>query len=74
MKNTGIIILTIGLLFTLFTTFGLLLNERTVVQSKIETVQTKMHLHFWEPMLGAITIIVGGLLYKAGKKGEGRLA
>jgi hypothetical protein len=73
MKKTGIIILSIGLLFTLLTTFGILAKERVTDPGKIEMAQIKIHHRIWEPMLGAILIMVGAGIYKVGKKGEVRL-
>jgi hypothetical protein len=70
MKKTGIIILLIGLLFTLITTFGLLVKEHVTDPAKIEMAQLKVHHRVWEPMLGAILIMVGVGMYKVGKKGQ----
>ena len=70
MKKTGIIILSIGLLFTLITTFGLLVKEHVTDPGKVEVAQIKIHHRIWEPMLGAILIIIGAGMYKVGKKGE----
>jgi len=70
MKKTGIIILSIGLLFTLITTFGILVKERVTDPEKIEMAQLKVQHRVWEPMLGAILIIIGASMYKVGKKAE----
>jgi len=70
MKKSGIIILSIGLLFTLITTFGLLVKERVTDPGKIEMAQLKIHHRVWEPMLGAILIVIGVGMYKVGKKAE----
>ncbi|HEV8515319.1 MAG TPA: hypothetical protein VGQ59_18680 [Cyclobacteriaceae bacterium] len=70
MKKTGIIILSIGLLFTLITTFGILVKERVTDPKKVEMAQIKIDHLVWEPMLGAILIMIGVGLYKMGKKGE----
>ena len=70
MKKTGVIILSIGLLFTLITTFGILVKERVTDPRKIEMAQIKIHHRVWQPMLGAILIIIGVSLYKVGKKSE----
>jgi len=70
MKKTGIIILSIGLLFTLITTFSLLVKERVTDPEKIEIAQTKIHHRIWEPMLGTILIMIGVGMYKVGKHDE----
>lgn len=70
MKKTGVIILSIGLLFTLGTTLGILVKERVTDPRKTEMAQIKITHRIWEPMVGAILIIVGTGMYKVGKKGE----
>jgi len=70
MKKTGIIILSIGLLFTLMTTFGILVNERVTDPRKIEMAQIKISHRVWEPMLGAILVMIGVGMYKVGKRRE----
>ena len=74
MKKTGIIILSIGLLFTLITTLGILVKERVTDPGKIEMAQLKVRHRVWEPMFGVIMIMVGAGMYKAGKKGVIRMA
>ena len=68
MKKLGIIILSIGLLFTLFTVFGLLTKERITDESKIEAAQIKIHHQIWEPLVGGIVFIIGVGIYIVGKK------
>ena len=70
MKKTGIIILSIGLLLTLITIFGILVKERVTDPRKIEMAQVKIDHLVWEPMLGAILIMIGTGMYKVGKKSE----
>jgi len=74
MKKTGIIILSIGLLFTLITTFGILVKERVTDSRKIEMAQIKITHRIWEPMIGAILIMIGTCMYKVGKKDEVKIA
>ena len=62
--------LSIGLLFTLITTFGILVKERVTDPGKIEMARLKVHHRVWEPMVGAILIMIGAGMYKVGKKGE----
>jgi hypothetical protein len=70
MKKTGIVILTIGLLFMIFTSFGLLVNERVTDLNRFKIAQTKIHHRIWEPLLGAIVVIIGAGIYIAGRKGQ----
>jgi hypothetical protein len=74
MKKTGIIILSIGLLFTLITTVGILMKERITDPGKIEMAQIQVHHRVWEPMFGAILIMTGVCMYKVGKKSVIRMA
>ena len=74
MKKTGIIILSIGLLFTIFTTIGLLVKEHVTDPAKIDMAQIKIHHRIWEPMLGAMAIVIGVLVYKAGRKSDSPLS
>jgi len=74
MKKTGIIILSIGLLLTLITIFGILVKERVTDPRKIEMAQVKIDHLVWEPMLGAILIMIGAGMYKVGKKSEVKMA
>ena len=74
MKKTGIIILAIGLLFTLITTLGILVKEQVTDPGKIEMAQVKVAHRVWEPMVGVILIIIGACMYKVGKKGVIRMA
>jgi len=70
MKRTGIIILSIGLLFTISTIVGLLIQERITDPDRIETEQIKIHHRIWEPMLGAMLVIIGVSIYKVGNKSK----
>jgi len=67
MKKIGIIILLIGLLFTLITTFGVLVYENADPGSM---AQIKIHHRVWEPMVGTILILIGTGMYKAAKKSK----
>ena len=68
MKNSGIVILSIGLLFTLLTTFGVLSEEHVLSSSKIEAVQEKIHHQIWEPLVGGVMVIIGVGIYMMGRK------
>jgi len=70
MKRTGIIILSIGLLFTISTIIVLLIQERITDPERKEMAQTKIHHFIWEPMLGAMLVIIGVGIYKVGNKSK----
>jgi hypothetical protein len=68
MKNSGIVILSIGLLFTLLTTFGLLSEEHGLGSNKIQAVQEKIHHQIWQPLVGGAVVIIGAGIYMMGRK------
>ena len=68
MKNSGIIIFSVGLLFTLLTTFALISEERSNSSNKSEAVQAKIRHQIWEPLVGGVVVIIGGGIYMMGKK------
>ncbi len=70
MKKGGITILIIGLLFTVVTTYSLLTKERVTDPDKIKMAHSKIQLQIWEPLFGAIAVMVGAGIYFVGRKGD----
>lgn len=70
MKTTGIIILIIGIVLTIFTTFQFITKEKVVDLGPLEITKEKPHSMSWSPILGIVLMGVGGgiLLLKASKK------
>jgi len=69
MKTTGIIILVIGLLLTIFTAFTFFTREKVVDLGKIEITRDKPHYLNWSPLIGIAVMGIGGVvLWRAGKK------
>jgi uncharacterized membrane protein (DUF373 family) len=69
MKTSGIIILLIGVLLTIFTTFQFFTKEKVVDLGIIEVTREKPHTLNWSPFVGIAVIVLGGvLLIKASKK------
>ena len=69
MKTTGIIILVIGLLLTIFTAFTFFTREKVVDLGKIEITRDKPHYLHWSPLIGIAVMGIGGVvLWRAGKK------
>jgi len=69
MKKTGIVILIIGLLLTIFTTFSYFTREKVVDLGKVEITANKKHRVAWSPLVGLGVMGVGGVvLLMASKK------
>ena len=69
MKNVAIIILAIGVLLTVYTSFNLVTREKVVDIGKVEISADKNNYFAWSPILGvAIMALGGGLLFFGTKK------
>jgi len=69
MKKTGIVILIIGLLLTIFTTFNYFTREKVVDLGKVEITANKRHHLTWSPLIGVGVMVAGGVvLLMASKK------
>jgi hypothetical protein len=69
MKTTGIALLVIGLVMTLFTTFKYFTKEKVIDIGKVEITADKGHNVSWSPLIGIGIMIVGGVvIYSASKK------
>jgi len=71
MKNSGIIIIIIGLLLTIFTTVTIFTREKVVDLGKVEITRNKPTRLNWSPVIGIIVMGVGGVvLLQATKKNK----
>ena len=69
MKLTGITLLIVGILLTVFTTFRFFTKEKVVDLGVVEITADKPHDFSWSPILGIVIMGVGGLvLWQASKK------
>jgi len=69
MKATGTILLVIGLLLTIFTTFKFFTKEKIVDIGKVEISADKGHDVSWSPLIGVGIMVIGGVvLFSASKK------
>ncbi|MGM0505044.1 MAG: hypothetical protein ACQESQ_10520 [Bacteroidota bacterium] len=69
MKTTGIIIIIIGLLLTIFTAFTVFTKEKVVDVGKVEIIRDKPHRLNWSPIIGIAIMGVGGvILWKSYRK------
>jgi len=66
MKRTGIIILIMGLLITVFTGFSFLTREKVVDIGELEITHNKNHSVRWPPFIGVIVMVTGGVIYLVG--------
>jgi hypothetical protein len=68
MKKAGILVLLVGLAFTLFTGFNFVTREKVVDIGELEISADKNHSITWSPIIGVVTIAVGAGLYLLGTK------
>ena len=68
MKATGIVLLVIGLLMTLVTTFKFFTREKVVDLGKIEISADKPHDYSWSPIIGIGIMCVGGIVLWTGSR------
>jgi hypothetical protein len=71
MKKTGIAIIVIGLLLTIFTGFGFITRKKVVDIGKLEITTSKPHRVNWPPYAGVGIMIVGGIILFMGSKKTG---
>ena len=69
MKTTGIALLIIGLLLTIFTAFKFFTKEKVVDIGKVEITADKGHNVSWSPLIGIGVMAIGGVvLWSATKR------
>ncbi|MDD2281176.1 MAG: hypothetical protein PHV09_08230 [Bacteroidales bacterium] len=69
MKTTGIAIIIIGIILTIFTAFTYFTKEKIVDIGKVEITRNKPHNLNWSPLIGVAVIGIGGvILWRSGKK------
>lgn len=69
MKTTGLIIILLGLILTLFTAFTFFTKEKVVDLGSVEITQNKPHHINWSPFIGVAIMSIGGIvLWQSYKK------
>ena len=68
MKKAGIIILIIGLAFTLFTGMSFVTEKKVLGLGKLKIMANRSHSLSWSPAVGVILMATGAGFYLAGKK------
>ncbi len=68
MKTFGIILIVLGLLFTIFTGVSFKTEEEVVELGEIELTQEEEHEFNLSPWIGVAAMVVGGVVVFAGRK------
>lgn len=69
MKTTGIVLLIVGLLLTIYTSFSFFTKEEVLDVGKLEVTADKKHNVNWSPIVGVIIMAVGGVvLWQSSRK------
>jgi hypothetical protein len=68
MKRTGLIVLIIGLIITVFTGFDFMTREKVVDLGELEITANKRHGITWSPLIGVAVMVIGGGMFLTGSK------
>lgn len=67
-KTIGLIIIVIGLVMTLYTGFNYVTREKVIDIGEIEVTADKEHTASWSPFIGVGVMVIGGVVFLAGRK------
>ena len=62
MKALGLIIILVGLVLTIFTTFTVFTKEKVFDVGKVEITKNKPHHLYWSPIIGIVVMGIGGIV------------
>jgi hypothetical protein len=68
MKKTGIVIIIIGLIFTIITGFKYFTREKVMDIGSLKITTSQPHRINWSPYLGVGIMIAGGVIFLVGSK------
>ncbi len=68
MKILGIILIVLGLLFTIYTGIDFKIEESVVELGDIEVTREKEKEVNWSPLLGAAAMVIGGVIVFVGSR------
>lgn len=69
MKATGLVLIVIGIVLTVVTSFKFFTKEKVIDIGPLEVTADKPNYVNWSPILGIVIIVVGGVvLWQANKK------
>lgn len=66
MKKSGIIIIILGAVLTLYTSFSFFTREKVVDLGEVEIMANKKHHLDWSPLIGVGVMAVGTGIYLVG--------
>ena len=67
MRKDGIVILVVGLLITAITGYSYITKEKIVEIDDLEITANKHNRANWSPLAGIAVIVVGGIMFVAGR-------
>jgi hypothetical protein len=70
MKTTGIVLLILGFVLTIFTAFNFFTKEKVVDLGAVEISRNKPHSVSWSPVIGLVVMGIGGVAFWQGSKGN----
>jgi hypothetical protein len=70
MKKTGIVIIIIGLILTVFTALTFFTKEKVVDLGDVHITRNKPHNLRWSPLIGIVVAGLGGVLLLVDSKGH----
>jgi len=70
MKITGIVLLLIGLVLTVFTAFKFFTKEKVVDLGAVEITRNEPHNVSWSPVIGIVVMVAGGIAFWQGSKSK----
>jgi hypothetical protein len=71
MKTTGIALIIIGLLLTIFTSFSFFTKKEVADVGRLEINREKKHNVNWPPYVGVAVMVVGGVVLLTSAKRKG---
>lgn len=68
MKAVGIILIVIGLLLTIYTSFTVFRKKKILQLGSVEISRTEPETTTWSPLIGLVVISAGGLILWQSRK------
>lgn len=69
MKTTGIVLLIVGLILTIYTSFSYFTKEKIIDVGNVEISADKKENVNWSPIVGVVIMVVGGVvLWQSSRK------